>query len=164
MRSASDQTAVSTGVSSGGDQAGSHLEQEPASDRGGSRDLGCDAAQLDLMSNRARPSRRRSLSPQPVTARQPQPSSGLVFNRRGWPTFRPALTDSQMLSGMCCLRFFAGHISAGQLTQPLGVESPPLTNDAWSERQPRLRQLHPEVPRRPSDAQLHPAWSRLGTR
>ena len=40
MRSASDHTAVSIGVSSGGDQARSDLEQEPASDRGGSRDLG----------------------------------------------------------------------------------------------------------------------------
>jgi citrate synthase len=38
------ETAVSTGVSSGGDQARWDLEQEPASDRGGSRDLGCDVA------------------------------------------------------------------------------------------------------------------------
>ena len=39
MRSASDQTAVSRGVSSGGDRAGSHLEQAASADRGGSRDL-----------------------------------------------------------------------------------------------------------------------------
>ena len=43
---------------------------------------------------RARPSRRRSLCHENSRGgHQSQPSSGLVFDRRGWPSFRPALTS-----------------------------------------------------------------------
>jgi hypothetical protein len=44
------------------------------------------------------------------------------------------------------LEFFAGHISAGQLTQRLGIEPPPRTCGSWCERQSHLQQLHPELP------------------
>lgn len=45
------------------------------------------------------------------------------------------------------LEFFKGHISAGQLTQRLGIEPSPPTRDSRSERQSHLRQSQPELPR-----------------
>jgi hypothetical protein len=37
--------------------------------------------------------------PHPNTESNPKPSSGLVFNRQNWPSFRPALTDAVELLG-----------------------------------------------------------------
>lgn len=45
------------------------------------------------------------------------------------------------------LEFFKGHISAGQLTQRLGIETLPRTRNSRSERQSHLRQPPPDLPR-----------------
>jgi hypothetical protein len=47
------------------------------------------SAGLSSVRQRTRPHQRRSLC---VSPRRTKPSSGLVFDRRGWPGFRPALT------------------------------------------------------------------------
>jgi hypothetical protein len=47
------------------------------------------SAGLSSVRKRTRPHQRRSLC---VSPRRTKPSSGLVFDRRGWPGFRPALT------------------------------------------------------------------------
>ena len=43
--------------------------------------------------------------------------------------------------------FFAGHISAGQLTQRLGIDAPPAARDSSSSRQCRVQEADREVPR-----------------
>jgi hypothetical protein len=43
--------------------------------------------------------------------------------------------------------FFAGHISAGQLTQRLGIDAPPPARDSSSARQSRVQEADLEVRR-----------------
>ena len=43
--------------------------------------------------------------------------------------------------------FYAGHISAGQLSQRLGLQAPTSTGDSAQHRA-LVREVHPEVPRR----------------
>jgi hypothetical protein len=56
------------------------------------------------------------------------------------------------------LEFFKGHISAGLLTQRLGIERSPRTRDSRSERQSQLGQRHPELPR--DQATRNASWLR----
>jgi hypothetical protein len=56
------------------------------------------------------------------------------------------------------LDFFKGHVSAGQLTERLGIEPSPQIRDSQSERQPRLRQMRPV--RRRVRAFLTVSWLR----
>lgn len=41
--------------------------------------------------------------------------------------------------------FFKGHISAGRLTQRLGLDAHPRTRSSSSERQPRVREMESEA-------------------
>ena len=53
------------------------------------------------------------------------------------------LTDAQRI---VLLQFFAGHISAGQLTQRLGLEPPEAAHNSASERQSGVNEPLPEPP------------------
>jgi hypothetical protein len=60
--------------------------------------------------------------------------------------------------------FFAGHISAGQLTQRLGIQAPAPTHDSSSERQSPAQQVHREVPRNRAARSPTPPRRRLAMR
>lgn len=54
------------------------------------------------------------------------------------------LSDAQRTA---LTEFFAGHISAGQLTQRLGIEAPPPIHDPPPGRQSPVQKADPEVAR-----------------
>lgn len=60
--------------------------------------------------------------------------------------------------------FFKGHITAGQLTQRLGIDAPTPTGDSSSARQNRVQALHPDPPRDGATRPAHALRGRLALR
>jgi hypothetical protein len=87
--------------------------------------------------------------PEPASLNQRVPAVLIVADPTGYDQHMerefPAGLSEDQRSVLC--EFFKGHISAGQLTQRLGIEAPESTGEAASVRPDRVHELHPDSPR-----------------